>query len=133
VNPPQEVAAGRVSFLVGLRATRAGDYFSFLVTHSVDGSRVRPARSTRLPAGTRMTVRGVPAQSVDDATSRERTLAQQLFGYYREPRPPLSAPPPTQPSAPSSPALPEASTTGRRDGDAVAGFHRDFRGGGQRF
>jgi len=129
VNPPLEVAAGRVSVLVRLGATRAGDYFSFLVTHSVDGSRVRPARSTMLPAGTRMTVQGVPAQSADDPTTRERTLAQQLFGYYREPRPPVSAPSP----APSSPALPEAATAGRRDGDAVAGFHRDFGGGGQRF
>ncbi len=133
VNPPQEVAAGRVSFLVGLRATRAGDYFSFLVTHSVDGSRVRPARSMMLPAGTRMTVHGVPAQPADDATSRERTLAQQLFGYYREPRPPLPAPSSVIRSAPSSPVLPEAPATGRRDADAVAGFHRDFRGGGQRF
>ena len=125
VNPPQEVEAGRVSFLVSLRSTRAGDYFSFLVTHSLDGSRVRPARMNMLPAGTRMTVPGVRAQTPDDATSRERTLAQQLFGYYREPRPPASAP--------SSPALPEAPATGRRDGDAVASFHRDFRGGGQRF
>jgi hypothetical protein len=125
VNPAQDIAAGRVSFLVGLRSTREGEYFSFLVTHSLDGSRVRPARSTMLPAGTRMTVRGVPAQSADDATSRERTLAQQLFGYYREPRP--------VPSAAPLPAPPEASATGRRDGDAVAGFRGDFGRGGQRF
>ncbi len=124
VNPPQEVAAGHVSVLVGLRSTRAGDYFSFLVTHSLDGSSVRPARSTTLPAGTRMTVHGVPAQSPDDATSRERTLAQQLFGYYREPRPTPSASPSLPP--------PEATATGRRDRDAVTGFYRDFRGGGQR-
>jgi hypothetical protein len=125
VNPPHEVERGRVSFLVGLRSTREGDYFSFLVTHSVDGSLVRPARSTILPAGTRMTVQGVPAQSPDDATSRERTLAQQLFGYYREPRPPLTALP--------SAAPPEAAAAGSRDQDAVTRFYSDFRGGGQRF
>jgi uncharacterized protein len=125
VNSPQEVEAGCVSFLVGLRSTRAGEYFSFLVTHSLEGSRVRPARSTTLPAGTRMTVHGVPAQSAEDTSSRERTLAQQLFGYYREPRP--------KPAASPSPLPPEAASAGRRDTDAVAGFHGDFRGGGQRF
>ena len=125
VNPAQDVAAGCVSFLVGLRSTRAGEYFSFLVTHSLDGSRVRPARSTLLPAGTRMTVRGIPAESQDDATARARTLAQQLFGYYREPRPSLTA----LPSGPS----PEAAAAGSRDQDAVTRFYTDFRGGGQRF
>ena len=124
VNPPHEVAAGRVSFLVGLRSARADDYFSFLVTHSLDGSRVRPARTKLLPAGTRMTVRGIAQQPADESTARERTLAQQLFGYYREPRPaPL----------PASVAPPEAPAAGSRDGDAVARFYSDFRGGGQRF
>jgi hypothetical protein len=150
VNPAQEVAAGRVSFLVGLRSARPGDYCSFLVTHSLDGSYVRPARSTMLPAGTRMSVRGVvPGESRGDATSRHRTLAQELFGYYREPRPKPSATSPAFPSAsqpmspptiqatrglelPSAPP-PEPASAGRRDDDAVSRFYRDFRGGGQRF
>jgi uncharacterized protein len=123
VNPPQDVEAGRVSFLVGLRSSRAGDYFSFLVTHSLDGSRVRPARSSMLPAGTRMSVQGVPAESPGEATSRHRTLAQELFGFNREPRP----------SQPQSAPAAEPATAGRRDDDAVAHLHRDFRGGSQRF
>jgi hypothetical protein len=124
VNPAQEVAAGRVSLLVGLRSTRTGEYFSFLLTHSPDGSHVRPARSTMLPAATRMTVKGVPVESRGEETPRRRTLAQELFGYYREPRPTPSAPP----SAPP----PETAAAGGRDNDAVTRFYRDFSGGGQR-
>ena len=124
VNSPRDVEAGCVSFLVGLRTSRAGEYTSFLVTHSPDGSRVRPARSSMLPAGTRMTVKGVPEEAVDDEAPRPRTVAQQLFGYYREPRSETS----TQSSAPP----PEAAATGRRDQDAVARFYRDLSGGAQR-
>ena len=126
VNPPQEVEAGRVSLLVGLRSTRAGEYFSFLLTHSPDGSSVRPARSTMLPAGTHMTVKDVPGESRAGQTPRQRTLAQELFGYYREPRPTPS------PSASLSAPPPETAAAGRRDNDAVARFYRDFSGGGQR-
>jgi uncharacterized protein len=124
VNPPQDVEAGRVSLLVGLQSTRAGEYTSFLITHSPEGSRVRPVRSTLLPAGTRMSVKGVPEDIPAAETSRQPTLAQELFGYYREPRPPLLAPVSALP--------PEASAPGRRDQDAVARFYRDFRGRGQR-
>jgi hypothetical protein len=129
LNSPQDVQAGRVSFLVALRSTRAGEYSSFLVTHSPGGSRVRPARSSLLPAGARMTVKGVPADAGNEETSRQRTLAQQLYGYYREPRP--APAPPT--SATLSATVPVAPATGRRDQDAVARFYRDFSGGGQRF
>jgi uncharacterized protein len=131
LNTPQDVQAGRVSFLVGLRSTRAGEYSSFLVTHSPDGSRVRPARSRLLPAGARMTVKGVPADAGSEETSRRRTLAQQLYGYYREPRPAPAPAPPA--SATQSATMPEAPAAGRRDQDAVARFYRDFSGGGQRF
>jgi hypothetical protein len=124
VNPPPEVEAGRVSFLVGLRTTRTGEYSSFLVTHSPDGSRVRPARSTVLPAGTRMTVKGMPPESRDAEAYKPRTVAQELFGYYREPRP--------TPAASVSAPLPEAAAAGRRDQDAIARFYREFRGGGER-
>ena len=42
--------------LVSLGAPAAGQPRSFMVTHSMTGSRVRPVRSNVLPAGTRMTV-----------------------------------------------------------------------------
>ena len=139
VNARPDIAAGRVSFLVGLRSSRPGEYFSFLVTHSPDGCRVRPARSTMLPAGTRMTVKGVPGESRGEAARRPRTLAQELFGYYREPRPSAQAAaqsPATSADSPSALAAappPEAAAAGRRDLDAVARFYRDFSGGGERF
>jgi hypothetical protein len=137
VNSVQDVAAGRVSFLVGLRSSRRGEYFSFLVTHSPEGCRLRPTRSTMLPAGARMTVKGIPAESLRDDAPRPRTLAQELFGYYREPRPPVpsAAPSPSMAASPSAPALeppPVAAAAGRRDLDSIARFYRDVSGGGER-
>lgn len=131
VNPPQEVAAGCVSLLVGLRASRPGEYFTFMVTHSAEGSRVRPVRSTVLPAGTRMSVpvAQAEAESADEA-HRQRTVAQQLFGYYREPRPVRPAPAALE-SAPGPAPLPESAAAGRRDLEAIARFYRDFLGRGQ--
>ncbi|MGB5102320.1 MAG: hypothetical protein WBO04_03240, partial [Steroidobacteraceae bacterium] len=45
VNDDEDARAGRINLLVGLRSPRSGTYESFLVTHSSEGSRVRPARS----------------------------------------------------------------------------------------
>jgi hypothetical protein len=125
VNPQHEVHEGRVSLLVGLRSARAGEYFSFVVTHSVAGSRVRPVRSNRLPPGTRMSVAGLADELAAADTQRQRTLAQELFGYNGEPRPAQSE---------AAVALPaEAAATGRRDLDAVASFYRDLGRRDQRF
>jgi len=129
VNTAHDMSEGRVNLLVGLRSGRVGEYFSFMVSHSAAGSRVRPARANRLPPGTRMTV-NVRADDSDvdvavDETQRQRTLAQALFGYYTEPRPAPSV------ALASLPA--ETATSGRRDLDLVARFDRDLDGGGQRF
>jgi hypothetical protein len=123
INSAEDVAAGRVNILVGLRSARAGEHRSFLVTHSPEGSRVRPVRSNWLPAGTRMTVQDVtePAASV---TPHPRTLAQELFGHYAEPRPDNS-------SSSAAERWSETSTTGRFDLDAVSRFHADFGRSGQ--
>jgi len=121
------VSEGRVNLLVGLRSGRAGEYFSFMVSHSTAGSRVRPARANRLPPGTRMTV-DVHADAIDgiaDETQQQRTLAQALFGYYTEPRP--------APSVALASLPPKAASARRRDRDLVARFDRDLDGGGQRF
>jgi hypothetical protein len=118
VNTAEDVAAGRINILVGLRTARAGEHRSFLVTHSPGGSRIRPVRSNWLPAGTRMTVKDVPERGVP-ATPQPRTVAQELFGHYAEPRP--------GPSMPASDGRDaETAATGRFDLESLARFHQDF-------
>ena len=127
VNSDADVRDGRLNVLVGLPTSRAGGYQSFLVTHSSAGSRVRPARANRLPRGTRMTVRDVVSDAREREptadTRRQRTVAQELFGYYGEARP--------AGSAAGSPAI--AAASGRFDLDAIARLHRDLGRRGQRF
>jgi hypothetical protein len=125
VNGPEDVAAGRVNILVSVPSGRLGRYQSFLVTHARDGSRVRPARSNLLPVGTRMTVEGLPAQVPPDDTQRQRTLAQELFGHYREPR--------AEPSAVAGSHSPIPPAAGRLDPETIARIHRDFGSRLQRF
>jgi hypothetical protein len=124
VNTAHDMKEGCVNLLVGLRSGRAGEFFSFMVSHSTVGSRVRPARANRLPAGTRMTVGDRAGETGVDDTQRQRTLAQALFGYYTEPRPAPSG------SLSSRPA--ETAASGRRDLDLVARFDRDLGRRGQR-
>lgn len=123
VNDDEDAHAGRINLLVGLRAPRSGTYESFLVTHSSEGSRVRPARSGHLPAGTRMTVQDVAEDALEDDTQRQRTLAQALFGHYTEPRPAASGA--------GRPAEPAA--TRSFDLDAIARLHLELGRRGQRF
>lgn len=125
VNSETDAHEGQVNLLVGLRAARAGEYLSFLVTHGVAGSRVRTARSHWLPPGTRMSVEAAAVQTHLEDTQRQKTLAQELFGYYVEPRP--------EPSADTLALPPESPATGRRDLDAVARFYADLDRRGQRF
>jgi hypothetical protein len=78
LNTEEDLAEGRVNVLVGLRSSRAGDYQSFLITHAVSGSSVRPVRSNWLPAGTRMSVHAPVPQPLapdDDITVPRRTLS----------------------------------------------------------
>jgi hypothetical protein len=131
VNPDHEVEAGRVNVLIGLRTTRAGEYLSFLVTHTLDGSQVRQVRSNHLPPGTRMRVPELADGSEDD-TQRQRTLTQELFGYYREPRPAQSVAP-QAPASGEAVAPPESAAAGRRDLEAITRFYRDLGRRGERF
>jgi hypothetical protein len=76
LNTEEDLGEGRVNVLVGLRSARAGDYQSFLITHAVSGSSVRPVRSNWLPAGTRMTAHApAPVAPDDDITVPRRTLS----------------------------------------------------------
>ncbi len=95
------------------------------MTHARDGSRVRPARSNLLPSGTRMTVEGLPAEVPADDTQRQRTLAQELFGHYREPR--------AEPSVLAESRSPIPAAAGRLDPETIARIHRDFGSRLQRF
>jgi phage tail sheath protein FI len=123
INSAEDVAAGRVNILVGLRAARAGEHRSFLVTHSPEGSRVRPVRSNWLPAGTRMSVRGATEAARPD-TARQRTVAQELFGHYAEPRSGASA-------TAAVARRPEPAAARRLDLETVARVNADFGRRGQ--
>ena len=112
--------------LVALRSQRPDEYQSFMITHRREGSSVRPVRSNRLPAGSRMTVgEGEREPSIHDTQPR-RTLAQQLFGQHIEPRPGST-------SSVARFGAAEAAAAGRRDLDLVGGKNVDFDRRGQRF
>ena len=106
-----------------MRSTRSDDSLSFLVTHSVDGSRVRPVRSNSLPPGALMSVHESRGTSHVEATPRPKTLAQELFGYRVEPRP--------ERSVAAGSLLAEPAAPWRRDRDAIAGLDGDLDGRGQ--
>ena len=125
VNTAADVEAGRINLLVSLGATAAGQQRSFMVTHSMTGSRVRPVRSNVLPAGTRMSVHEQDAASPLEDTQPQRTLAQSLFGHYGESRP-----------APSLPALDRntvAPAAGRLDAETIARIQGELGRRLQRF
>jgi hypothetical protein len=125
VNTAEDAAAGRVNLLVSLRMGAAGQQRSFMVTHSLTGSRVRPVRTNVLPAGTRMSVHDPEPAASLDATQPQRTLAQSLFGHYGEPRPVPST------AALDRGAVPPAA--GRLDAETIARIQRDFGRRLQRF
>jgi hypothetical protein len=109
---PEDLDAGCVNMLVSLRTQRPDEYQSFMITHRPEGSSVRPVRSNRLPADTRMTVPEFDSDpSVDDTLPR-RTLAQHLFGRHFEPRPDSD-------STAVRSGQPEAAAAGSRDLDLV--------------
>jgi hypothetical protein len=128
INSEDDLAAGRVHCLVSIPTPRAGEFRSFMLTHSLEGSRVRLVQSRQLPVGTRFAV-GEPAQAatagqgnVDDS-SRRRTLAQELFAPVVDQRPALS----------SDVLHPEAAAARRRDLNLIARLHGEPERRGQRF
>lgn len=125
INSADDLAAGCVHLLVGLRAQRTDDYQSFMITHRPEGSRVRPVRTNRLPTGTRMTVVEDDLRPAIDDTQPRRTLAQQLYNPSTEPRPDATSV--------ARFGAPEASAARRLDLDLVARLNRDFDRRGQRY
>jgi hypothetical protein len=106
LNGPDEVAASRVNLLVSLREGRSGTCQSFLVTHSREGSTVRPVRFNvrRAPSGT---------------TGRATGESARTESYYREPRPAPSAVAPGGRSEPASAGRLDAETVADADFDLL--------------
>jgi hypothetical protein len=125
INGPDDVAAGRINVLVSLPSGQPGQWRSFMVTQSRTGGRVRPVRTNVLPPGTRMTVQMPEAPRAADDTQRTRTLAQELFGHYGEPRP--------VPSVVTTDRGAPAAAAGRLDPETIARIHREFGRRLQRF
>jgi len=125
LNGPEEVAAGRVNLLVSLRTARPGAYWSFVVTHSREGGRLRPVRSVVLPSTARLSVEAEDLANAAAEAQRQRTVAQALYGHYREPRPP--------PSVVVRNSTPVSAPAGGLDPETIARIHRELGGGLQRF
>ncbi len=125
INGPDDVAAGRINVLVSLPGGQPGQWRSFMVTQSRSGGRVRPVRTNVLPPETRMTVQVPEAPRTADDTQRTRTLAQELFGYYSEPRP--------VPSVVATDRGAPAAAAGRLDPETIARIHSEFGRRLQRF
>jgi uncharacterized protein len=125
INGPEDVAAGRINVLVSLPGRRPDQWLSFMVTQSRSGSRVRAVRASVLPAGTHMTVHVPEASPAAEDTQRNRTLAQELFGHYTEPRP--------VPSVVATDRGAPAAAAGRLDPETIARIHREFGRRLQRF
>ncbi len=125
LNGPDEIAAGHVNLLVSLRTARPGTYWSFVVTHSREGGRLRPVRSVVLPSTARLSVEAENLANAAAEAQRQRTVAQALYGYYREPRPP--------PSVVVRNSTPVTAPAGGLDPETIARIHRELGGGLQRF
>jgi hypothetical protein len=121
---PEDLDAGCVNMLLSLRTQRPDEYQSFMITHRPEGSSVRPVRSNRLPANTRMTVPELDTDPSVDETLPRRTLAQQLFGQHLEPRPDSA-------SRAARFGQPEAAATGGGDLDLVGRKGVDLHRSGQ--
>jgi hypothetical protein len=96
INDDEDLAAGRVHCLIALPATRPGEWRSFMLTHSREGTALRYVKSRTLPEGTRFTVRDSPwsprsRDTVQPEATVRRTLAQELFASPSERPLPVSA------------------------------------------
>ena len=126
INSDFDLAAGAVHCLVALPGPRPDAYRSWLITHRLEGTTVRPVKSRPLSPGLRLTVHEpVPRPPVDpslEETAPRRTLAQELF-----------APPPDQRPALASMPPPEAAAARRLDLNLIARLHGEPERRGERF
>jgi phage tail sheath protein FI len=117
LNSEDDRAAGQVHMLVSLRTTRQSEYRSFLITHGVQGSRVRPVRSNVLPAGLRLSIAASATEEVVDVVV-EHDVTADLEATEPRVALPRSAAPPDDPTTPVE-TLPPASVSPDRADDAT--------------
>ena len=127
LNTVDDLESGTVHCLVSLPGLRAGQFRSFMLTHRVDGSRIRPVQPRELPPGTRFTVRerlpaDIPAPGLEDTAPR-RTLAQELFATAPDQRP----------AASSEVLRPEAAAARSLDLNLIARLYGESERRGERF
>ncbi len=116
LNSEDDRAAGQVHMLVSLRATRQSEYRSFLITHGVQGSRVRPVRSNVLPAGLRLSIAASATEEVVDVVVENDVTADLEATEPRAVLPRSAAP--DDPTTPVE-TLPPASVSSDRADDAT--------------
>ncbi|HSD55158.1 MAG TPA: hypothetical protein VLC47_13395 [Burkholderiales bacterium] len=152
LNSEEDLAAGQVHLLVSVRTTRPNEYRSFLVTHGLQGSRVRTVRSNVLPAGLRLRIEhaegdvvdvvahGATAEDLEATQPREalsRTVAQSgdpttpVAALSDEPRPTTGEDGSEGGSTARVLGLSEAAAPRGLDRDDIARFYRDFGSRGQ--
>lgn len=124
IHDDDDLAAGAVHCLVSLPGPRPGTFRSWLITHRLEGTTVRPVRSRQLPPDLRLTVHEPVRPRVPDPlleeTARRRTLAQELFAPQPDARPLASG-------------LAESAPARRLDLNLVARLHGEAEGRSERF
>jgi hypothetical protein len=124
IHDDTDLAAGAVHCLVSLPGPRLGTFRSWLITHRLEGTTVRPVRSRQLPPNLRLTVHEPVsprfASAALEDTARRRTLAQELFAPQPDTRPALAS------------VAPEAAATRRFDLNLVARLHGEPERRGER-
>lgn len=127
INSDFDLAAGAVHCLVSLPGPRPGTLRSWLITHRLEGTTVRPVKSQQSSAGLHLTVHE-PARTAQvdptlEDTAPRRTLAQELFAPAPDQRPALASmlPPP------------ETAAARRLDLNLIARLHGEPERRGERF
>jgi hypothetical protein len=147
LNSEEDLAAGQVHLLISVRTTRPNEYRSFLITHGLQGSRVRTVRSNVLPTGLRLRIEQAEGDVIDvvphgataddlEATQPREALARSArkSGDPTTPVAALADPPRAAHGEESTtlvPGLSETSAPRGLDRDDIARFYRDFGGRGQ--
>jgi hypothetical protein len=127
IHDASDLAGGAVHCLVSLPGPRPDTFRSWMITHRLEGTTVRPVRSRQLPPNLVLKVREPvqlqPGDPTLEETAPRRTLAQELFAPKPDQRPAwASALPP-----------PEAAAARRLDLDLIARLHGEPERRGERF